>query len=147
ETASGSCGWCSRRTTPGRQTGHPLEAEILDRIGVDQFQRAEALAAHISRITGPLIRQRLHDLGRIEPAGLNTRLRLSIQKRGSNEQRCNNHEVFHSAPYPCVSVFVRGPLLYLIVHKYAVRSCIFLFSGSSSSRIIFLCASFGSFTS
>src|SRR5262245_50743699 len=34
-----------------------------------------------------------------------------------------------------------------MVQRYAVTSCIFLLVASSSSRTIFLCASFGSFTS
>ena len=47
---------------------YPLEAQILDRGRVDQFQRAEALAGEVAGVAGPLIRQRLHDVRRIEAA-------------------------------------------------------------------------------
>src|SRR6185369_2455493 len=96
-------------TASCRETRHPLQAEILDRADVDQFQRAETLSTQVSRVAGPLIRQRLDDFSGIETAGLSARLRLSVQKRGSNHQRRNNHEFFHGyralfRVYPCSSV-------------------------------------------
>src|SRR5262249_30935304 len=102
----------SRRAATRREAGHPLEAEVLDRVRVDQLQRAEALAAQITGVTRPLIRQGFHDLGGVETTIL-ARLGLTVEERGSNEQRCKNHQFFH------------GSRLYLIVHKYAVMSCIF----------------------
>src|SRR6185369_10300717 len=61
-----------RRACRAASRGHlvqPLEAEILHGVLVDQLQRAVAFAAEITRVAGPLVRQRLHDRRRIEAAG------------------------------------------------------------------------------
>ncbi len=72
----------ARRTASGRQAADPLEAEILDGIRVDQFELAESLAAHVTGVAGPLIRQRLpDDVHRIEAAD------LGVGRRGRGLQR------------------------------------------------------------
>ena len=61
----------SGRTAAGREARHPLEAEILDGGRVDVLQRAESLAAQVTGVAGPLVRQRLlDDVHRIEAAAL-----------------------------------------------------------------------------
>ena len=101
---------------------HPLEAEILDGVGVDVLEQAEALAAHVAGVAGPLIRQRLlDDVGRIQPADVRVgtgrrgleRLALPVgmagsadagilagalceEQRGSDQQRRDDEQVSSS---------------------------------------------------
>src|SRR5262249_45710804 len=58
------------RPAAGREIRDPLEAEVLDRRRVDELQRAEALAAEITRVAAPFSLERLDDVGRVESADL-----------------------------------------------------------------------------
>src|SRR5439155_14575208 len=48
----------------------PLQTQILDRVLVDELQRAVALAGEIAGVTRPFVRERLVDPRLIEPAGV-----------------------------------------------------------------------------
>ncbi len=65
---------------------HPLQTEVLDRVRIDQLQRAETLAAEVARVAGPLIRERLHHVGGIEAAALAGHQRGSERAVMSQEQ-------------------------------------------------------------
>src|SRR5579859_7875146 len=89
---------------------------------------AETLAREVPRVARPLIVQGLQNVGGVQSAT------LTEHQSWRKEQRHYKEESVHGHPH-------------LSVARYAVTSCRFLFSGSSSASTIFLCASFGSFTS